>query len=451
MATSSPRHIVFLLGWYYPDSVGGTERYVQLLARDLRALGYRVTIAAPSSDDQEQHYEYDGVPVYRYPIDNTPTTSEVQGKTPPRYFTTFTRWLEAQRPDLVHMHSFTRGCGFFHAQYVKSIGLPLCVTVHVPSVTCARGTMQRWGRIPCDGEMRRVRCTVCVLHGRGVPRALGYLVARLPAWAIRWMKLPPSRFATGLQMAAVQEHRAARVRQLLSLADRVIAVAQWLYEVLERNGVPGQKLLLNRHGLPEDACGVHRTRAVRPATPVLRVGYIGRFHPTKGVHVLVAAVRRLPAATPIRLYLYGATSGAEEQRYLATVRQQAKDDTRIAFMGEMTEQNQPEVLGSFDMLAVPSTWLETGPLVVLEAYGAGIPVIGSDSGGIAELVTHGESGLLVRTGSIEAWTRTLQEVADRWRHGQWTWRIPSVRASRAVALDMQRMYEEVWTRSVGAR
>ncbi len=450
-ALAGPRHILLLLGWYYPDNVGGTERYTQTLARDLIALGYRITIAAPALDDREQHYAYDDVPVYRYPIDVSPTTNEVQGTTPPRYFATFTRWLEAQRPDLVHMHSVTRGCGFFHARQVKSLGLPLCVTVHVPGVTCARGTMQRWGHVPCDGEMRVPRCTACVLHDKGVPRLVGYAMARMPARLARLADRWRNRLSTGVRMAELLTHRQTHMLTLLTLADHVVVVSQWLHDVLRRNGVASHHLTLSRHGLSESLLGPRAPRPLPQASAPLRLGYVGRFDPTKGVHVLVEAMRRLPASTPITLDLYGSASGGEEQRYLATVRQQAEGDARIAFRGQMTEDTRREVFGSFDMLAVPSTWLETGPLVVLEAFAAGMPVVGSDSGGIAELVSHGESGLLVKTGSSKAWTRTLREVADRWRQGQWTWRIPSVRASRDAALDMQRIYEEVWMKNGSER
>jgi glycosyltransferase involved in cell wall biosynthesis len=57
-----------------------------------------------------------------------------------------------------------------------------------------------------------------------------------------------------------------------------------------------------------------------------------------------------------------------------------------------------ETIRKYDALVVPSVWLETGPLVVLEAFAAGVPVIGSRLGGIAEMVRDGEDGLLFEAG-----------------------------------------------------
>ena len=66
------------------------------------------------------------------------------------------------RPDLVNMNSFDWTCSIHHADGIKELGLPLVLTIHLPEVTCARGTMMRWGNTPCDGEMIVKRCAACV-------------------------------------------------------------------------------------------------------------------------------------------------------------------------------------------------------------------------------------------------------------------------------------------------
>ena len=96
-------------------------------------------------------------------------------------------------------------------------------------------------------------------------------------------------------------------------------------------------------------------------------------------------------------------------------------------------------LAQHDVLAVPSQCLETGPLVVLEAFAAGTPVIGANLGGIAELVTDGVDGLLVEPA---AWATTLQRCATdrdllpRLRAG-----IRPPRTMATVADEMLALYE----------
>jgi glycosyltransferase involved in cell wall biosynthesis len=64
------------------------------------------------------------------------------------------------------------------------------------------------------------------------------------------------------------------------------------------------------------------------------------------------------------------------------------------------------------VLAVPSIWFETGPQVVLEAHAAGVPVVGSDLGGIAERVQDGVNGLLVPPGDPLALAAALRSFVD---------------------------------------
>jgi len=99
---------------------------------------------------------------------------------------------------------------------------------------------------------------------------------------------------------------------------------------------------------------------------------------------------------------------------------------------------RPWIGGEHDALAVPSLWLETGPLVVLEAQAAGLFVIGSRLGGIAELVDD-SSGLLLQPGNVEVWAEAIGELAAQRS-------LPPVRPVDArsmsdVAADMGKIYQ----------
>jgi glycosyltransferase involved in cell wall biosynthesis len=237
--------------------------------------------------------------------------------------------------------------------------------------------------------------------------------------------------------------RHAGVRELFRLADRVVVVSQWLQSVLRRNAVDPRKVVLVRHGLSDEYLSASRTASTRRASCRLRIGYVGRVHPVKGLRLLVSALKALPSALPIELHAYGTARSAEEQEYLSAVRVMAGGDSRIIFHGELTGANRVDAFRSFDILAVPSLGLETGPLVVLEAFAAGLPVVGSNTGGIAELVTDGVSGRLVETGNITAWARALRELTEQSMAGRWVWSVPRVRSSREVAEDMLEIYRQV--------
>ena len=96
-----------------------------------------------------------------------------------------------------------------------------------------------------------------------------------------------------------------------------------------------------------------------------------------------------------------------------------------------------------DALVVPSLWLETGPLVVLEAQAAGLYVMGSRLGGIAELVGDGAGGELVEAGSVRAWTAAIARLAERRASGALPRRPREVRTMAAAAAEMAELYRSL--------
>lgn len=109
-------------------------------------------------------------------------------------------------------------------------------------------------------------------------------------------------------------------------------------------------------------------------------------------------------------------------------------------------------LASYDATVVPSQVLETGPLAVLESFAAGVPVIGSSFGGIAELVAHDRDGWLVPRSDAHAWGVTLRRLStdrailERLRDG-----IRPPRSTEDVARDMASLYDAIVPRRSWAR
>ena len=71
-----------------------------------------------------------------------------------------------------------------------------------------------------------------------------------------------------------------------------------------------------------------------------------------------------------------------------------------------------ETLRSVRSLVFPSLWFEGEPMIVIEALAAGTPVLASDVGGIPELLGHGSAGWLTKTGDVDAWRRSLQDLRN---------------------------------------
>ena len=71
----------------------------------------------------------------------------------------------------------------------------------------------------------------------------------------------------------------------------------------------------------------------------------------------------------------------------------------------------PNILAASDVFVLASNW-EGNPLAVMEAMAAGLPVIATEVGGVPELVSSGEEGILVRAGDFSAFADAMQELLD---------------------------------------
>jgi len=169
------------------------------------------------------------------------------------------------------------------------------------------------------------------------------------------------------------------------------------------------------------------------------------------VHVLVEAFKQLPGRIPASLQICAVASGVENKKYREDVRRLVAGDRRVRFLEDPVGETSAKFLEAIDVLTVPSQWLETGPLVILEAFASGTPIIGSDLGGIKELVRHERDGLLVPHGDVNAWTAAMARLAadreffQRLRHG-----IGPVRTMSDVTHDMISLYRELFKTKTNA-
>jgi glycosyltransferase involved in cell wall biosynthesis len=398
---------------FHPDPVGGTEVYVASLAWHLQKKDVQVVVAAPG--ERESVYMHEVLSVRRFAVARTVTDlRDLYGEGDAQASHAFGRILDYERPDVVHLHAFTRGVSVRLLGEAKRRGIPTIFTYHTPTVSCQRGTLMRWGTEVCDGRLDVSTCARCTLHSLGLSKVSSTVVGSLPMTIGRL--LGAARLSggcwTALRMTELVQLRQSAFRALLDEVDHVIALCQWAKDLLLRNGIPEAKITVSHHGLPQRLANCDRNTEVSPLTHgPLRIAYLGRLDPIKGPDLLIRALRLLPEV-PVELHLCGVVQGAAGAAYLQQLKALAIGDARIAFLPAVSSDRIVSLLRDYHLLAVPSRGLETGPLVVLEAFAAGIPVMGSNLGGIAELVEHDVNGLLVAPDSQEAWGQGLKKLCE---------------------------------------
>ncbi len=351
--------------------------------------------------------------------------------------------LDEERPDVVHLHAFTHAVSPRLAREAKQRGIPVVFSYHTPTVSCQRGTLMRWGKSSCNGRLDLDLCTRCTLQGLGLPRVLANAVGKLPVGVGETLGIMhrSGKAWTALRMRQLIALRHDGFRAMMEEVDHIVAVRGWVRELLLRNGIDPTKITVSTQGLPDSALNADPGRDLIPATiEPLRIAFLGRLDPGKGPDLIVRAVRLLPQ-TNMELHLYGISQGREGDVYLQQLKKMAEGDSRISFLPSVPNGQVVALLSEYHILVVPSRWMETGPLVVLEAFASGVPVVGSDLGGIADLVQHEVNGLLVQPDSVEEWAYVLHRLAldrdllTRLRSG-----IRQPRSMQSVAEEMVGIY-----------
>jgi glycosyltransferase involved in cell wall biosynthesis len=357
---------------FLPDPIGGTEVYVQALAQHLQQQDVSVTIVAPGKENQT--YVYNQLPVRRFGISSAGTNiRDLYGEGDKLGAIEFGKILDEEQPNLIHLHAFTAGASLALVRVAKQKRIPIIFTYHTPTVTCQRGTLMRWGRTVCDGKLDLNTCASCTLQGLGLNRNIANVIGRLPLAVGRSLGAInlSGGVWTALSMTELVALRHGAISALMCEVDRIVAVCDWARDALILNQVPPYKITVIRQGLcyqPIEASKV----SLRSDQTTLRLAFLGRLDPTKGIHILIQALQTIPQLA-IALDIYGISQGKNASSYQQKLQALAKNDLRINFKASISPEKVTATLADYDLLAVPSQWLETGPMVVMEAFAAGLP------------------------------------------------------------------------------
>lgn len=399
--------IAYLPSSYLPESVGGTEIYVHNLATALTSQGHELAVVYHSKSSVESISEF---PYAIIRLDSCPPRRRAdlyrrsRGENPPG----FEQFLAEWKPDVVHFHALTLGAGLDHARLARKKSIPYWVTYHTPTFSCPRGTLMHWGQEICDGLLQPTRCAACVLHGQGWPKPFASLLARSP---VPWQLLPEGPAIPRLALPALLRDGNEGWREFMLGAEHIIACAQWCKDVLLHNGVPSDHVTVIRQALP----GPSRTRRLRLPLKYnrpLRLGFFGRFCHVKGPDLLLQAAERLQRdGLPVQCELTGPLANGKEKTWAE--RLLTKHASIAKYLGILRDEKLREWIRSLDLVVIPSRWLETGPLTLLEAWDDGVPVIGSNLGGIREFMeTANLRSFLFEPNDVESLADAVRRAID---------------------------------------
>lgn len=411
--------IVLTTHVFFPEHSAGTEVLTFNTAKELQSQGHEVEVvtgfhARLSLKDKERFdsYEYRGIRVNRFLHSLAPMGEQsniVEAEYNNLFFKQwFMDYLRVFRPDVVH---------FFHLGLLSAAAIDVCHELGIPRVmtptdfwlVCPTYQLRLPNNETCRGpDKHGVNCLKHAISNTQRP-VTAWVFNKLPHWLLSSMIwVFQTRLLTILKipsMVGALAKRADFLRCRMNMLDKVIVPTRLMEGILAENGLNPQKMIFSRYGINLEPSEVKMPRPARK----LRIGFIGGMSAHKGAHLLISAIRLLEN-TPLDLKMYGDPN--VDPKYYETLLQLAAQDSRIRFLGTFPNELIETIFAELDVLVVPSIWYENTPLVIYSAQAAGCPVIASNMGGMAEVIQHGENGLLFESGNIQDLANTLKRVVQ---------------------------------------
>ncbi|OZI33890.1 glycosyltransferase family 1 protein [Bordetella genomosp. 10] len=224
---------------------------------------------------------------------------------------------------------------------------------------------------------------------------------------------PAARLAGTPPLIVRTRHLASKVGSMWSytwLPHRVTTVSDHVREYLITRGVPRDRIATLYSPIvpppPIEKSTLREELGLSQSDVV--VGCVAVMRPAKGHRALIDAMLPLMRTRPhLHLVFVGSGSPTFErvQAYIAELGMQS----RIHLMG--TRRDVPNLLAGFDLFAL-ATEQEASGTVYVEAQASGLPVVGTDVGGVSEMFRDGVSGFLVPLHDQPALTGALQRLID---------------------------------------
>ncbi len=381
-----------MLTWEYPPRiVGGIARHCHGLAKALAALGNEVhvfTLDFPGSPTYEE--TPDGVKIHRI-------VSELGHPNFLTWVLLFNHFIEKRiadvgqevKFDVLHVHDWLTAPASI--AFKHSVGKPMVLTIHSTE------------------------------HGRS------------------GIHNPDSSTIDGLEWWAAYE------------SSRVIATSDSMKsEVCDHFKLPWEKVKIIPNAIDSDKYSGSVDRGAVRARYGVRHGEklvlsVGRLVPQKGIEYLVQAVPNVAWRHPeTKFVIVGEGWYRDHLQYLTATTGQA---WRINFTGFIPDHELIALTKSADVLVMSSIYEPFG-IVALEGMAAGVPVVASRVGGLAEIIEHDKTGILVYPRNPDSISWGINQILSNPEHARWLAknaeeRIQKTYSWEAIAKKTVKLYKEV--------
>lgn len=277
--------------------------------------------------------------------------------------------VRREQPQIAHLHNtfpLISPAAYYAA---RAEGVPVVQTLHNYRLLCSNAQFFRNG-LPCED-----------------------CLGKTPPWpGVVHACYRDSRAASGVVAAMLTAHRA--LRTWTEMVDMYVALTEFQRQKFIQGGIPEEKIKVKSNFVRSDLGAGEGSGGY--------LLFVGRLAKEKGVETLLAAWEQLGGRAPLKIIgdgpLAGEVAGATEAF------------EGVEWLGRQPAERVRAFMKSARALVFPSVWYEGFPMVIAEAYAAGLPVIASDLGSMSSLVEHGRTGLHFRPGDLEDLAKKIERA-----------------------------------------
>jgi glycosyltransferase involved in cell wall biosynthesis len=409
--------VLLVTNYFPPHYTGGAEVVLYNESHGLRERGVDASVLAINArmkERRDRRLEHEGLPLHEITYRPCGLKSGALQAFDPRIYRDLLVELHRLRPDLVHVHNVS---GTTLAPFVacRRLGLPVVLTLHDHWLLCPNNMLYRRDGSLCNASASSRTCNQCF--------------QRYDFWA----NVPGRR-----QLFA----------RLVANVRLFISPSQKLVDLHVAAGYRRSRFCVVPNGIkptlfepPEDAA----VRAIARQAGLRRTMlFAGAIAENKGIMTLVEAVPLLARYVPgFRLVV----AGTGDQRLIEAL--QRLDQTAVQLLGQVPFRQMRALYATADLTVVPSLWYENSPMSIYESLLAGTPVLGSEVGGIPELIEPGRTGYTFRRGDPVSLTEKVIQHFSRSARERRSMRRQCVERSHSyMTLDrhldrLQQVYGEV--------
>lgn len=264
--------------------------------------------------------------------------------------------LETFKPDIVHINNFQRQLSVSIIEPIKKKNIPIIFTAHDVQAVCPAITM-------LDNQNKI--CEDC-MGGK----------------YINCIKKKCNKGSVLKSMIGAIEGKYYRNKKIYTeKIDKIITPTNFYKQKLIEDGIDENKILAMHNFIKIEEYEMNTTDEGYAL-------YIGRLSKEKGILNLIKAFKNIEQG---RLLIAGE---GPEKEYIEKYIKENKQQDKIQLLGFLNKEQVKENISKCSFVVIPSIWYENCPYSALETQAIGKPIIGTKIGGIPELVTDNEDGLL---------------------------------------------------------